>query len=263
MDFFSDRFQEYSLLFARLVAMFSVAPFFSGQSFSYFYRIALAFFTALLVVPVVVFPQGYAAIIHEHYFLLLLEQAVIGGFIGLALQFLFAGFQMAGEFYSVQMGINISEVFDPEAQISLPLMGTLKNMLGLFVFFVSGAHIWLLKAVCYSFERIPWYSLQFLGEKNIYKTLTDFLLNTSGGMFVVALKMAVPVMGTLLLVSVTLGLISKAAPQMNILMLGFPVKTMVAFMVLAWLAPVFIEMMLENFDAFFRHMDNVIRSWPQ
>ncbi|RME89880.1 MAG: type III secretion protein, partial [Candidatus Hydrogenedentota bacterium] len=149
MEFFSKQFEVAVLILARFLAMMSVAPFFSGQTLSYFYRASIAFFAALLLVPVVKITPEARDWIHQFYFLAILEQAFIGFLIGVGLQFLFAAFQMAGEFFSTQMGFGVSEVFDPMSQVSLPLMGTINNLFALFVFFISNAHIYLIKAVAY------------------------------------------------------------------------------------------------------------------
>ena len=258
MDIFSSKFQEFVLLFARMLAMLSVAPFFGGQSFSIFYRIGLAFLVSLLVVPVTNMPNEFYQLIENKYFLLILEQVFIGFLIGVGLQFLFAAFQMAGEFFAVQMGFGISEVFDPLSQTSIPLMGTVKNLIAIFVFFVSGSHLWLIRSVVYSYEKVPYLKLGFMSDISWHKKIIEFIVMLSAGMFLIALKIAIPIIGTLFLVSVTLGILSKTAPQMNILMLGFPLKILVAFLVLTFTSPMIVELMSEQFDIFFSHLDAMI-----
>ncbi len=261
MEVFINKFQEFTTLFARMLAMLSVAPIFGGQAFSYFYRVAFSFFVALLVIPVVQLPPEFQELIANKFFTLLFEQIFIGLIIGLSLQFLFAAFQMAGEFFSVQMGLGISEVFDPLSQISLPLMGIFKNLIGTFVFFVSGAHLWLIQSLIFSYEEMPFFSKNIFEDIVWQKGVIKFFILISSGMFIVALKIAIPVMGTLLLVSITLGVLSKAAPQMNILMLGFPLKVFVAFIILAFISPVIVTTMHEQFDVFFKHLDAMLSSW--
>ncbi|MDH5719111.1 MAG: flagellar biosynthetic protein FliR [Spirochaetia bacterium] len=259
MEYFVTQFQVFCVLFARLLAMFGVSPFFGGQALSYFYRVGLAFLISLIVSPVVSLPSEFYDTVKTKFFITLLEQVFMGALIGLSLHFLFAAFQMAGEFFSVQMGFGISEVFDPMSQTSLPLLGTVKNLMGLFVFFVGGAHLLIIDAIIFSYEKIPILADGFLLEGLKHKGILNFLTLLGSGMFLVALKISLPVMGSLLLVSITMGVLSKAAPQMNILMLGFPVKILVAFVVLGWLSPAIIEMMSNHFDIFFRHLDAVIK----
>lgn len=255
MDIFVLRFQEFSLYFSRMLAMMSVAPLFSGQSFSFFYRVAISFLIATMLIPVLSPSAEFYNEIQNHFFLLIAEQIFIGILIGFSLQVLFGAFQMAGEFFSVQMGFGISEVFDPLSQISLPLMGTVKNLMAIYVFLVSGAYLWLIKAVVYSIEKAPY--IQTMANQNA-QNMIDYLILLTSAMFLISLKIALPVMGTLFMVSLTLGLLSKTAPQMNILMLGFPLKILIGFIVLAGIAPIFINLMFEQFELFYAHLDTMI-----
>jgi flagellar biosynthetic protein FliR len=93
--------------------------------------------------------------------------------------------------------------------------------------------------------------------------LLKFITLLSSAMFLIGLKIAIPVMGTLLMVSITLGILSKAAPQMNILMLGFPIKIMVAFVILTWISPSIVGMISSQLDLFFQHLDTVLKRWSQ
>ncbi len=260
MEVFSVKFKEFSILFTRLLTTLSLAPFFGGQSFSYLHRVAITFFIAFIMVPVLDLPDSFHQFLENNYFILLLQQVFIGFFIGTSLQLIFIAFQMAGEFFSIQMGFGINEVLDPLSEWSLPLMGTFKSVIGLFIFFVSYSHLWLIQAVVFSFEKLPHLNFDVM-MFNYHQSTIKFLLYFFSGMFVISLKIAMPVMGTLFLVSVTLGILSKAAPQMNILMLGFTLKIFTAFCVLGIMAPIVVELMLSHFDFYFRVIDKFIHTW--
>lgn len=261
MESFTLQFQLFTLIFARLFATLSFSPVLGSQTVNYFHRVAITVLISLIVVPVAPRPDTLILELQNNYFLLILEQMFIGFLIGFALTLLFAAFQLAGEFFSVQMGFGISEVFDPMSQISLPLMGTLKNLLALFVFFISDSHLWLIRAIVYSYEVLPTFQDHFLMQGDIHTGLLKFLSLLGSGMFLIALKLSLPVMGTLLLVSIVLGMLSKAAPQMNILMLGFPMKIFIGLIILAWSAPFIIEMTYLQFDLFFEHLHHLLSAW--
>lgn len=263
MESFTLQFQLFTLIFARIFATLSFAPVLGSQTVNYFHRVAITVLIALIVVPVAPRPDTLIDQLQQNYFLLILEQIFIGFLIGFSLTLLFAAFQLAGEFFSVQMGFGISEVFDPMSQISLPLMGTLKNLLALYVFFISDSHIWLIKAVIYSYETLPTFQNNFLIQGGLHAGILKFLSLLGSGMFLIALKLALPVMGTLLLVSIVLGMLSKAAPQMNILMLGFPMKIFIGLLILGWSAPFIIELTFLQFELFFSHMHDMLTAWSK
>lgn len=259
MEVFIRQFELFTVVLSRLLALFSFAPGYSGETLTFFQRMALSFFTAVILTPVMPVTAELSNMLRERYFTVLLEQAIIGLFLAFCLQVIFAAFQMAGEFFSVQMGFGINEVFDPMGQVSLPLMGSFKNLIALFVFFVSNAYLEVIRALAYSFERIPFLPQNFWENHVGQESLVDFLFFLSSSMFLIGLKVALPIMGTLLLVSVSIGMISKAAPQMNMLMMGYPLKILVGFLVLMWIAPVAIETMSAQFDILFHHLDELIR----
>ncbi len=261
MEIIGEQFQLFTLVFARFLALFSVAPGYSGDSLPFFSRFALSFLTAAIITPVADVPASLAGDLKHAYILIVLEQAAIGIFIGIVMQFLFAAYQLAGEFFSVQMGFGISEVLDPLSQISLPVIGTLKNLIALFVFFVSGAHTYLVQALAFSIERVPHLGFSFLTQGVTHNHLFKFFALLSGGMFITALKIALPIIGCLLLVSVTLGILSKAAPQMNMLVLGFSAKIVIGFLVLAVLAPLLVQTMFAEMDKSLHMLDAMLKAW--
>lgn len=261
MEIIGEQFQLFTLIFARFLALFSVAPGYSGDSLPFFSRFALSFITAAIITPVADVPPSLNADLKQAYILIVLEQAAIGIFIGIVMQFLFAAYQLAGEFFSVQMGFGISEVLDPLSQISLPVIGTLKNLIALFVFFVSGAHTYLIQALAFSIERVPHLGFSFLKQGVTHNHLFKFFALLSGGMFITALKIALPIIGCLLLVSVTLGILSKAAPQMNMLVLGFSAKIVIGFLVLAILAPLLVQTMFAEMDKSLHMLDAMLKAW--
>lgn len=261
MEIIGEQFQLFTLVFARFLALFSVAPGYSGDSLPFFSRFALSFITAAIITPVADVPASLAGDLKQAYVLIVLEQAAIGIFIGIVMQFLFAAYQLAGEFFSVQMGFGISEVLDPLSQISLPVIGTLKNLIALFVFFVSGAHTYLVQALAFSIERVPHLGFSFLTQGVTHNHLFKFFALLSGGMFITALKIALPIIGCLLLVSVTLGILSKAAPQMNMLVLGFSAKIVIGFLVLAILAPLLVQTMFAEMDKSLHVLDAMLKAW--
>ena len=149
-------------------------------------------------------------------------------------------------------------MMDPLSQISVPLIGQLKNMVALLIFLVVSGHHFLIKAIYRSYELAPLIAISGGGASDLMK----FLVHSMTGMFIIALKIALPVMGTIFLVSVSLGVLAKAAPQMNILMLGFPLKIIVAFGVLIVITPMIIRIMHVSLERTFKFISGVLIYWP-
>jgi flagellar biosynthetic protein FliR len=216
------------LVFFRVIAMIEVAPLLSSSSIPQMAKIGLAFFTASTVFPWVL-QSGYTIPANPvDYFFLVLGEVAIGLLIGFLLLLIFSAFQLAGQFFSLQMGFGASEVFDPLSQVEVPLMGEFLNLIAMLVFIaISGTGKFLLVGVLRSFQHLR--AVDLVTHK---EAIISLLVSGLGGLFQSALTISFPILGTLLLVSIVMGLLAKAAPQMDVLTMGFPVSIAVSFIIL-------------------------------
>lgn len=230
--------QLFFLVFARIVALLMMAPLFNSQSMPGIARVGLALLTA-----VAVFPRaqmlGYPVPLDSGtvWVFLMIGEVMVGLIIAFFLVLIFSTFQVAGQFFSIQMGFGASQVFDPMAQIQIPLMGQFFNMIALYVFLViDGFPKLFIIGIGRSFDVLT--AGDILVQQ---KFLTDFFVGTFSGLFAQALIIALPMVGTLFLISVTTGLLAKAAPQMNLLMIGFPIQIGVAFVIIILCVPLLVN----------------------
>ncbi len=229
------------LVFARIMALFMVAPFFSSSAFPGYARVILAFFTASACYSLVNFtipPNGI------EFAMMILLEVLIGIVMGMIMQIVFVVFQVAGQMFSVQMGFGASSTYDPLSQVEMPLIGQFFNLLGMYLFVVvGGMRNLFLKGVYDSFKVMT--GADILAHPDF---LSLFFTGALAGIFKQAVIIAFPVMGTLFLVSLTTGLLAKAAPNMNLLMLGFPIQIGLGFLMLYLASPFIISRMSTVFD---------------
>ena len=221
-------FQLFLIILFRVIAMIEVAPLLSSSLVPQLAKIGLSFFTAIVVYPWVV-QMGYNIPDNAvQYLMLILGEILIGIIIGFYLSVIYAAFQVAGQFFSIQMGFGASQVFDPLAQIQIPLMGQFLNLIAMFVFIsVGGFQKFMLIGVMRSFQTIK--AIDLVNGKDY---LAQLFIGSLGRLFSNSLTIAFPVLGTLLLISISMGLLAKAAPQMNLLMMGFPIAIGVGFLII-------------------------------
>lgn len=258
MEAFVNNFQSFMLMFARLMGLFMLTPVYSSQSLPFNVRMIFSFFVTIILFPTSFpFMPSIPGSLVE-YGLLALSEVMIGLLIGFILAIFFAAFQMAGDFFNVQLGFAYTEVLDPMTQVSLPVISSLKNLMAILVFLSIGAHRMVIKSLAYSFEKIR--TVNFTNEVNqgIYKALEDAL----GAMFVVAFKIALPVLGILFLVTVAEALMGKAAPQLNILQLSFPIKIAIGLIVLISIMAFIVAQMESAFQVAFDKIDLLFKGWP-
>jgi flagellar biosynthetic protein FliR len=221
------------IVFFRCIALMETAPLLSATTVPQVAKVGLAFFSAAGVFPWVLaagYPLPDSAV---DYVLVVAGEVLLGLTMGFLLSMFFAIFQTAGQFFSLQMGFGASEVFDPLAQVELPLMGEFLNLIALLVFITaSGTGKFLYVGVAKSFASLRAVDL-VAGRDGLVQTLVRGL----GGMFASALTISFPILGSLLLVSITMGLLAKASPQMDVLTVGFQLSIGVAFLVMVAAIP--------------------------
>ncbi len=192
------------------------------------------------------------------YYMMVIREVFIGLYIGFLVSLMFSAFQLAGQYFSVQTGFGINEVLDPLSQISMPLIGQLKNLVGLLVFLSMNGHHLLIDGIYRSYELVP---LVNTGRPAMGK-LVEYMMYCFNGMFVVALKIALPVMGTLFLITVAMGVLSKAAPQMNIMMMGFPVNIVASIGIMFMITPLIVRIMNVSLERTFGFILKMMHYWP-
>ncbi len=239
--------QIFLLVFARVYGLLRTAPMISSTTIPGIARMGLTFFCAVAVLPGVL-AAGYPLPAGGfEYAALIIGEAMVGVIIGFFLTVVFAAFLVAGQFFSLQMGFGASQVFDPLAQIQIPVMGQFLNVIAMFVFITTGGFQKIfLAGIDGSFRAMR--AVDMI-------TQHDFVLRTLilglGRLFEQALIIAFPILGTLFLVYVTMGLLAKAAPQMNLLLLGFPIAIGSAFLILFLTLPFLMEVFSRVIDASF------------
>ena len=238
------------LLAVRAYAMMQVAPIFSSGAIPPVAKIALAGLAAFAVMPtaevffaedsltgvpgvgIVTLPGGAVTDLRYAPFsftflLLIVGEGIIGIIIGFFMMIIFATFASAGQFFSLQMGFAASAAFDPLAQVENPLMGQFLNLVAMLVFLTIGGFQQL-------FLGGFWRSVQTINIISLIEGAEPVITMIVSGLprlFLDAIVISMPILGTLFLTSLATGLISKAAPQINILSEGFPISITVAFII--------------------------------
>ena len=181
------------------------------------------------------------------YAALVLGEALVGIVIGFFLTVVFSAFQLSAQFFSLQMGFGASEVFDPLSQVEIPIMGQFLNLIAMYIFLtLSGFNKIFLVGIYQSFRAMR--AVDLVMQRDF---LFQMVFRSIGGLFEQALVVSFPILGTLFLIQVTMGLLAKAGPQMNLLTLGFPISIGVAYLVLIMTLPFIAEAFSKLIDGGF------------
>ena len=243
---------SYFLTLFRISVVLFLLPFFGGNSIPKPVKAALVLVLSLALWPQLSFPgsmmpEGWNIVI------MFIGELVLGLILGLLVNFLFAAVQLGGQIIGFQMGFAMVNVVDPITGTSNAVSAHFLYMCTMLTFLVLNGHLYLLKAVGLSFEYVPPGTLLLSPE------LAKDIFRFSTLMFTLAIRIAAPVMAALFLVDLALALISRAAPQMHVLILGFPIKITVGFFFLGFILTimtVYVGDFLHGLDAMY---ENVLR----
>lgn len=230
------------LVIVRVSAFFVTLPLFSHRTIPATHRIAFAVVLSwMMYYTMDVEPFE----VNGDYILLIIKEAIVGLFIGLLAYIIMAAIQIAGGFIDFQMGFAIANVIDPQTGAQSPLLGQFLNTLALLLLLAVNGHHLLLDGIFYSYQFIPMdMHLTAFGQENYM----EFIMKTFAGVFAVAFQMSIPIVATLFLVDIALGITARTVPQLNIFVVGFPIKIGVSFLVLFVMMAVLMTLIKNLFE---------------
>lgn len=209
----------------RILAWMSVDPMLGNRSAPMQVRVAFAFVLTLAVAPVL--PEmPKVPLVSGEGLLLLMQQIVIGLCLGFILRLVFAAVELAGQFMGLQMGLSFASLFDPVNGAQTPVVAQFMVLLTILILFASNGHHLVVAAVVESFQQVP-VSAEPMSSKGLYS-----ILHWSASMFSTGLQIALPVTAAVLASNLAIGMMSRAAPQLNIFAVGFPLTLAAGFFVL-------------------------------
>ena len=227
------------LIFVRVSAFFVTIPLFSYKTIPSQLKIVLAFVLSWMMYYTF---SIEAFTINGDYLLLVLKEAIVGLVLGLVVYIVFSAVQIAGGFIDFQMGFAMANIVDPQTGAQSPLMGQFFNFLLLLVFLAINGHHLVLDGIFYSYQFMP--MDQFFPKFGDAESI-EYIMKLFVAVFAIAFQMSAPIIATLFLVTLALGITGKTVPQLNIFVVGFPIKIAVGFILLITMMGVMIEVMGE------------------
>ena len=218
--------------FVRILAMVATDPFFGNRSVPRRVKVGLSVMLTVILTPVLgemphVSPGSAAGI------LIMVQQIMIGVSMGLAMRIVFASFEMAGHLAGLQMGLGFATFFDPQRGTQVQAVSTFTGLLALLLFLSMNGHLVVIRALAESFYVLP-VSSRILSVTG-WKTLVEW----GGEIFKAGLLISLPIVAVLLVANLAMGIMSRAAPQVNLFAVGFPITLGIGFFMLYLSLPYF------------------------
>ncbi len=229
-----ERFRIYLLVLMRVVIVLFMIPIFSTKIFPALTKIAFAMVLSLLLSSVIHvdlsrFPMNAIDTVS-----LIIMELMIGLTLGLCIRLFLAIFQFAGQIVGFQMGFAMINVVDPQTGSNISIMDQLGYWVAVLVFLTMNGHHIMFLAMIESFNVVP------LGFFVIQKVMMFKMLSLGSDVFIIGIKIAAPIMAALILTSSAFGLVARFSPQMNVMIVAFPLKILVGLFFFGFLLDIII-----------------------
>ena len=225
--------------FIRIAAMVTAAPIFNSRQTPVIYRLGLVLALTWVTMPLLPPPPVVSLFSHQAL-MLLLQQLAVGLIMGFILQLVFGGLVFGGQVVAYSMGLGFASMMDPQNGVQVPVVSQFYLILATLLFLVLNGHLILIDLLFRSFYTFP------VGVDGISRSSLSEIVGWGSHLFGAGLLMALPVMAALLLVNLGMGIVTRAAPQLNIFAVGFPITMLIGF-ALIWAT---LPNVMENFEVF-------------
>lgn len=218
-------FINYLFVTARVSGILFTAPVFGSSSVDVRLRLFFSFILGFILYSIKgdVTLEDIDTVL---LFIILIKELLIGIAMGVLGQFIFAGVQLGGQIIGFQMGFAVVDVIDPQSNIQASIIAQFQNIVMILIFLAIGGHLLIIKAIAYSFDVVKLGTFVFSDNSYI------FIVKLFANVFVIAIKLVAPVFVTMLITHVVMGLIGRLVPQINLLIVGFPLQIAVGLIML-------------------------------
>lgn len=224
-----------ALLLLRLTGLIWIAPLFSGRTVPGKVKTAiLIVFTVLLWPTAVTSVPGDTLTIVSAYTMVI--ELCVGLTLGLGAAIFVAAAEAAGDMLAVQMGLSGANVVDPMSQTQLPVIGQLLGFFVTALILATGGHIVMLRVLHRSLELVP------VGQPVDVTAGALLVVGLGGKLLALGLQFAAPVIAAMVMGNATLGILARTVPQLNVLMVAFPVQIALGLFMIAATLPLMASM---------------------
>ncbi len=214
----------------RILGLIATAPLYSNVSIPRRVKIGLGILLAMIVAPSVQMPTGLEPMSLEGM-MILTQQLLIGAAMGFSMRVIFSAVELGGEVASMTMGLGFATFFNPQSQGRSNAVSQMLSLLTLMVYLAANVHLALLSTLVDSFSTMP------ITVGPMQGNIAMQVVHWAGRVFSAGLQLSLPIVAALLVTNMALGILTRAAPQLNLFGIGFPITLTVGFAMIGLTLP--------------------------
>lgn len=230
------------LVSLRLVAFFIIVPAFFPEGTPNIVKISLSLMIAYIIMPGISTANIANVSTTMTFVIYAINEVIAGLTLGFFTNLCFMSVRFAGNIMDLQVGFSMMSMYDPSTSSNTTLIEHMIYWFSLVLFFIIDGHHMLIRALIDSFSNIQ-IGQFFLSNDNINVIISAFT-----SYFAVGIKIAIPIMIILLITDLAMGLVARTVPQLNIMILGLPIKILIGLLAFSLALPIFMNIIIANFQ---------------
>lgn len=238
-----SNFPFFLLLFLRVTGLFLMSPIFGRRNIPNRTKLGLALLITYILIMVVPWEgEEYVPFNIYKFALACIKELLFGFTLGYLTTLFFSIVLTAGEWIDTNIGFGMVNIFDPYNNMQVPLIGNFLHVLALIIFFSVDGHHALIQLLASSFFHVP--AGQLIISPNIGLVILEFFISS----FLLAIRIAIPVIAAALIAEAALAIVMRSVPQMNVFVLGMPLRVILGLLVLIVMLPAYQTFLVGVFD---------------
>ncbi|WP_094547404.1 flagellar biosynthetic protein FliR [Petroclostridium xylanilyticum] len=241
------------LVMVRVTSLFIISPIFGRKNMPNLMKIGFGLMIALIITPTLDLTVTSENKHILQYLLLVFNEFIVGLILGFISYMAFSALYIAGQIIDMQIGFGMVNVFDPQSNIQIPVIANFYFIIAMLMFLSIDGHHMIISSIFYSYKVLP------IGTAAISSILVSDVVRIFGDMFIIGFKIAGPVIAAIFITDVALGILARTVPQMNVFIVGMPLKIVIGMVTLALVIAVFPIIMDVMVNGIYRDLETVLK----
>lgn len=244
----------FMLIFARMIGFIAIVPIIGGRNVPLMARVGFS-----IALASIIYSTGQITNIFYYdniigYGFLIAKEFFVGYIIGFVAVFIINVTYLAGFYTDQQIGFSMANVFDPITQTQVPITGNLYYFMISVIIIISNTHHMFIKMLFYSYKALPIGNALLIGNQKLFYVMLELMER----FFVIGVSIAIPIIGVILVMDLVLGILVRTVPQINVFVVGMPIKVLVGIFTIWIILPMFTNVYHFIYNAFTQYMLSVI-----
>lgn len=251
-DLIFEKYMVFLMVFMRMSGMILFNPLFGRRNVPVNIKMGLALSVAVIITNTI--SGADVAFIGIFDFAVAgLKELLVGFALSFIMELAMSAYHIAGEMIDLQLGVSMSKIYDPQSNISMPLSGSIFNIMFVLMFFAGNGHLNLIKIISLSFNILP------PGFKLLGANLSHYIVMLMSNILILAVKLCMPVVAIEIITEIGFGVLMRTVPQINLFVAGLQLKLLVGFAIILFIIPQVSELLDYQISWMFEQLEKSIK----